>query len=80
MVKHKTYGGRFGHGGGSGTPATTTTPTKIQAPTLGLKEIFFSTGTVKDVADFLITKKKLSRCLGTQSYKGSATASRVLTK
>ena len=39
---------------------------------------FFSTGTAKDAADFLLTKTKLSRYAGTQSCRGAATVSKVL--
>ena len=77
MVKHRTHDGRFSHGGRSETPVTTTTPKNSRTPTLGLKEVYSSTGTAKDATDFLVTKTALSRYVGIQSYRGAATALRV---
>ena len=47
---------------------------------MGLKDIYFSSGTANDAADFLVTKIALSRHVGIQSYRGANTVLRVLKK
>ena len=67
-----------GQGGRSGTPKTPTTPTQFTAPTTGLEDVWFKTDTFQDAADFLETKDKLARYVGTCNYRGAATASRIM--
>ena len=50
----------------------------FEHPRQSSKECFFLTGTAKDAADFFITITKLSGYVGTQSYRGAATAWKVL--
>ena len=69
---------RGGQGGRSGTPKTPTTPAQFTAPTTGLEGVWFKTDTFQDAADFLETKDKLARYVGTCNYRGAATASWVM--
>ena len=69
---------RGGQGGRSGTPKTPTTPARFKAPTTGLEDVYFKTDTFQDAADFLETKDKLARYVGTCNYRGAATAPWVI--
>ena len=69
---------RGGQGGKTGSTYPSTTPEKFTAPTIGMEDVFFTTGTNEDAANFLETKKRLARYVGTCSYRGAATASLVI--
>ena len=69
---------RGSQGGRSGTPQTPTTPARFKAPTTGLEDVCFKTDTFQNAADFLETKDKLVRYVGTCNYRGAVTASWVV--
>ena len=69
---------RGGQSGKTGSTYPSTTSKKFMAPTTGMEEAFFTTGTNEDAAKFLETKKRLARYVGTSSYCGAATASLVI--
>ena len=48
------------------------------ASTVGLSKDFFTFGTTKDAAAFLITKSRLAWHVGTQSWPGAANSSRAI--
>jgi hypothetical protein len=56
----------------------TTTPSTYSAPTAGLQKVLFSFGSTKDAAEFITTKSKLARFVGTQSWPGAAAASMAM--
>ena len=66
------------HGGRIGTPYPSTTLEQFKAPTTGLEDILFTTGTNKDAANIIDTKKRLARYVGTCSYRGVAKSSLVI--
>ena len=51
---------------------------KFTAPTTGLTDCHFTTGTNEDAANFIETKKRLARHVGTCNYRGAAVASLVI--
>ena len=68
------YGGQSGkNGSGYSTPDT-----DFKAPTTGLTDVFFTAGMNEDAANFIETKKRLARHVGTCNYRGAATASLVI--
>ena len=69
---------RGGQGGRIGAPYPSTTPEQFKAPTTGLGTVLFMTGTNEDAANFIETKKRLARYVGTCSYRGAAKASLVI--
>ena len=55
-----------------------TTTKKFTAPTTRMEDVFFTTGTNKEAANFNETKKRLARYVGTCNYRGAATAPLVI--
>ena len=51
---------------------------KFKAPTLGLKDVFFTLGTAKDAAKFENTVSKLARHVGTSPWPQSSLASKAM--
>ena len=83
MGKNYDYGGREGGGGGwykkSGKKNNKSEASpSYSAPTAGLSKVLFTFRTTKDAAAFMLTKSKLARHVGTQSWPGAAMASRVI--
>ena len=68
-------GGQIGKTGSEYPPTTTE---KFTAPTIGLQDWYFTTGTNEDAANFNETKKRLARYVGTCNYRGAAAASLVI--
>ena len=52
----------------------------FKAPTVGLESAVFSIGSTRNAAAFEETKSKLSRYVGTQSWRGSALAALAIEK
>ena len=48
---------RGGQGGRIGTPNLSTVPERFKSPTTGSEDVFFTTGTNEDGANFIKTKK-----------------------
>ena len=69
---------RGGQSGKTGSEYPSTTTKKFTAPTTGMEDVFFTTGTNEDAANFNETKKRLARYVGTCNYRGAATASLVI--
>ena len=69
---------RGGQIGKTGSTYPSTTSEKFMAPTTEMEGVLFTTGTNEDAANFLETKKRLARYVGTFSYRGAATASLVI--
>ena len=57
---------------------TTEAPSSYSAPTAGLQKVLFSFGSTKDAAEFITTKSKLARYVGTQSWPGAPVASMAM--
>ena len=51
---------------------------KFKAPTAGLTDVYFTTGTNEDAANFNETKRRLARHVGTCNYHRAAAASLVI--
>ena len=68
---------RRGQSGKTGSESSPTTTEKFTAPTTGLQDCYFTTGTNEDAANFIETKKRLARHVGTCNYRGAAVASLV---
>ena len=56
---------RGGQSGKTGSDYSPTTIEKFTALTTGLEDVFFTTGTNEDAANFNETKKRLARYVGT---------------
>ena len=69
---------RGGQSGKTGSEYSLTTTEKFTAPTTGLQDVYFTTGTNEDAANFNKTKKRLARYVGTCNYRGAAAASLVI--
>ena len=69
---------RGGQSGKTGSEYPPTTTEKFTAPTTGLQDVYFTTGTNEDAANFNETKKRLARYVGTCNYRGAAAASLVI--
>ena len=69
---------RGGHSGKTGSEYSPTTTEKFTAPTTGLQDYYFTTGTNEDAANFTETKKRLARYVRTCNYRGVAAASLVI--
>ena len=83
MGKNYDYGGREGGGGGwykkSGKKNNKSEASpSYSVPTMGLSNVLFTFGTTKDAAAFLLTKIKLTRYVGKQSWPGSAMALKAI--
>ena len=55
-----------------------TEKSKFKAPTAGLIDVHFTTGTNEDAANFNKTKRRLARHVGTCKYRGAAATSLVI--
>ena len=64
--------------GKNGSTYPSTTSKKFTAPTTGMEDVFFTTGTNEDAANFIETNKRLARYVGTCNYRGAATALLVI--
>ena len=64
-------------GSDRGTP-TSPTKKKFTAPTPGYEGVYFTPGSTKDAAQFQDTVNKLSRCVGTQSWKKVSVLSKAV--
>ena len=51
---------------------------KFTAPTPGYEDVYFTLGSTKDAAQFQETVNKLSRCVGTQSWKKASVLSKAM--
>ena len=60
----------------SGTPNSPTPITTFKAHMVGLESVFFTTGTSKHAANYLVVKQNIERYVGTQGYCGTAVAPR----
>ena len=69
---------RGGQSGKTGSECSPTATEKFTAPTTGLQDCYFTTGTNEDAANFNETKKRLARYVGTCNYRGAAAASLVI--
>ena len=67
-----------GQSGKTGSEYSLTTTEKVTAPTTGLQDCYFKTGTNEDAANFIETKKRLARHVGICNYRGAAVASLVI--
>ena len=67
-----------GQSGKTGSEYSPPTTEKFKAPTTGLTDVYFTTGTNEDAANFNDTKKRLARHVGTCNYRGAAAASLVI--
>ena len=70
----------YSQGNGSETSATQIIPPRLWGPMTGLKDVVFKAGKAKEAADFLDTKTKLLRYVGTQSFHRAAMTLRLLNK
>ena len=66
------YGGQSGKNG-SGYSQPNTDKNTFKAPTTGLTDVFFTTGMNEDAANFIETKKRLARHVGTCNCRGCST-------
>ena len=72
------YKRRKGKKSGSGETPTPTAKKKFTAPTPGYEDVYFTSGSTKDAAQFQDTVNKLSRCVGTQSWKKASVLSKAM--
>ena len=72
---YRQNGGGWKTVGAQSAPDTSTT---YSAPTAGLQKVLFSFGSTKDAAEFITTKSKLARYVGTQSWPGAPVASMAM--
>ena len=56
-----------------------TTKRTFKAPTKGLEDVFFTSGTAKDVAHFMDTIDQLSRYVATSGWKQASEIAKVMT-
>ena len=70
----------YSRGNGTETSSNKIIPPRLWSPMTGLKDVVFNAGKAKEAADFLDTKTKLLRYVGTQSFCGATMALRVLNK
>ena len=64
---------------GSASSATATTKKKLRAPTKVYQDVFFTSGTAKDVAQFMDTVEQLLRYMATSDWKQASDLDKVMT-
>ena len=78
MPKKPHYRGGGGGWKTVGAKSAPDTSSSYSAPTAGLQKVLFSFGSTKDAAEFITTKSKLARFVGTQSWPGAPVASMAM--
>jgi hypothetical protein len=54
--------------------------TRFKAPTAGYEDVFFTSGSTKDAAEFKDTRQKLARWVATSSWKQASVLARAMTE
>ena len=78
MPKKPHYRGGGGDWKTVGAQSAPDTSSSYSAPTAGLQKVLFSFGSTKDAAEYITTKSKLARYVGTQSWPGAPVASMAM--